>query len=67
MSQQRRTIEHLLQQGTLPLDRVNAAATHLEVFPTKRSWLTFFDKALLIISVVALALSLVFFIAYNCL
>jgi len=65
MTQPRRTIEHLLQQGTLPLERASAAATHLEVFPTKRSWLAFFDKALLIIGVVALALSLVFFIAYN--
>ncbi|WP_201558592.1 DUF2157 domain-containing protein [Psychrobacter sp. 72-O-c] len=65
MTQPRRTIEYLLQQGTLPLEHANVAATHLEVFPTKRSWLTFFDKALLIIGVVALALSLVFFIAYN--
>lgn len=65
MTQPRRTIEHLLQQGTLPIEHANAAATHLEVFPTKRSWLTFFDKALLIIGVVAVALSLVFFIAYN--
>lgn len=65
MTQSRRTIEHLLTQGSLPLDHADTAATHLEIFPTKRSWLVFFDKALLIIGVVALVLSLVFFIAYN--
>lgn len=65
MSQPRRTIEHLLNQGTLPLEHADTAATHLEVFPTKRSWLMFFDKALLIIGAMALVLSLVFFIAYN--
>ncbi|WP_350657134.1 DUF2157 domain-containing protein [Psychrobacter sp. S1-30-MNA-CIBAN-0213] len=65
MTQLRRTIEHLLNQGSLPLEHADTAATHLEVFPTKRSWLAFFDKTLLVIGVVALLLSLVFFIAYN--
>ena len=65
MSQPRRTIEHLLKQGILPLEHANEAATQLQVYPTKRSWLLFFDKALLIIGTIALVLSLVFFIAYN--
>ena len=65
MSQARRTIEQLLQQDILPLKNAGAAATHLEVYPSKRRWLDFFDKALLIIGAVALVLSLVFFIAYN--
>ena len=65
MSQARRTIEQLLHQGLLPLKNTEAAATHLEVYPSKRRWLDFFDKALLIIGTVALVLSLVFFIAYN--
>ena len=65
MSQARRTIEQLLHQGLLPLKNTEAAATHLEVYPSKRTWLIFFDKALLIIGAVALVLSLVFFIAYN--
>ena len=65
MTQPRRTIDNLLQQGVLPLKHADAAATHLEVFPSKRTWLAFFDKALLIIGVVASALALVFFIAYN--
>ena len=65
MSQARRTIEQLLHQGLLPLENTEAAATHLEVYPSKRTWLMFFDKALLIIGTVALVLSLVFFIAYN--
>ncbi|ALF59729.1 DUF2157 domain-containing protein [Psychrobacter urativorans] len=65
MSTPRRTIEHLIEQSILPIAQANAAATHLEVFPTKRSWLAFFDKSSLIIGMVALVLSLVFFIAYN--
>ncbi|MGP5011417.1 DUF2157 domain-containing protein [Psychrobacter glacincola] len=65
MSQPRRTIEHLLKQGILPLTHANNAAIHLQVYPSKRSWLVFFDKAMLIIGAIALVLSLVFFIAYN--
>ncbi len=65
MSHARRTIEQLLQQDILSLKNAEAAATHLEVYPSKRTWLIFFDKALLIIGTVALVLSLVFFIAYN--
>lgn len=65
MSHARRTIEQLLQQDILSLKNAEAAATHLEVYPSKRRWLDFFDKTLLIIGAVALVLSLVFFIAYN--
>ena len=65
MSHPRRTIELLLKQGLLPFTQVDAAASHLEIYPTKQTWLRFFDKALLIIGAIALALSLVFFIAYN--
>ena len=65
MSHARRTIEQLLQQDILPLKNAEAAATHLEVYPNKRTWLDFFDKTLLMIGAVALVLSLVFFIAYN--
>lgn len=65
MSHARRTIDQLLQQGILPLKNADAAAIHLEVYPSKRTWLDFFDKALLMIGAVALVLSLVFFIAYN--
>ncbi len=65
MSQQRRTIEQLLKQGALPLSHADVAAAHLEVYPTKQTWLAFFNKALLVIGAVALVLSLVFFIAYN--
>ena len=65
MSQPRRTIEQLITQERLPIDQADVAAIHLEVYPSKRSWLAFFDKALLIIGAVALVLSLVFFVAYN--
>lgn len=65
MSQSRRTIEQLLTQGQLPIEQADSAAKHLEVYPSKSTWLSFFDKALLIIGALALVLSLVFFIAYN--
>ncbi len=65
MSQSRRTIEQLLRQGSLPISNTDKAAIHLEVYPTKRTWLAFFDKAALIIGAVALVLALVFFVAYN--
>lgn len=65
MTQARRTIDTLIAQAVLPPEQAGAAAHHLEVYPSKRSWLAFFDKALLIIGSVALVLALVFFIAYN--
>ncbi|MDN5566076.1 MAG: DUF2157 domain-containing protein [Psychrobacter sp.] len=65
MSQSRRTIEQLLQQSQLPLSNAEAAATHLQVYPSASTWRSFFDKAALIIGVIALSLALVFFIAYN--
>ena len=65
MTQPRRTIEQLLKRGILPIINADAAATHLAVYPSKRTWLAFFDKALLIIGIVALVLSLVFFVAFN--
>lgn len=65
MSQPQRTIEHLLKHGILSAKHADAAATHLKVYPNKQTWLAFFDKALLMIGSVALALALVFFIAYN--
>lgn len=65
MSQSRRTIEQLLKRGMLPIGNADLASTQLEIYPNARTWLTFFDKALLIIGAIALVLSLVFFIAYN--
>ena len=65
MSQSRRTIEQLLKRGILPMTNAEAASTQLEIYPNVRTWLTFFDKALLIIGIVALVLSLVFFVAFN--
>lgn len=65
MTQPRRTIDTLIAQDVLPPEQAGPAAHHLEVYPSKRSWLAFFDKALLIIGSVALVLALVFFIAYN--
>lgn len=65
MSKPRRIIESLIKQGQMPIQHAENAALALEVYPTKKTWLAFFDTAALIIGVVALVLSLVFFIAYN--
>ena len=65
MSQSRHIIEQLLVQDKLAIAQVDAAARELEVYPSKRTWLDFFDKALLIVGAVTVVLSLVFFIAYN--
>ena len=65
MTQPQRTIEQLLKRGMLPIGNADLASTQLEIYPNARTWLTFFDKALLIIGAIALVLSLVFFIAYN--
>ena len=40
-------------------------SSHTTSYPRPHEWFSFFDKALLIIGVVALALSVLFFIAYN--
>lgn len=65
MTQPRRTIEQLLKGGILPIVNADLASTQLEIYPSKRTWLFFFDKALLIIGIVALVLSLVLFVAFN--
>ena len=65
MSKSRRIMDNLLHQGVLLLKHAESAALALEVYPTKRSWLAFFNNASLIIGMVALVLSLMFFIAYN--
>lgn len=65
MTQPQRTIEQLLKRGMLPIENADLASTQLEIYPNARTWLAFFDKALLIIGAIALVLSLVFFIAYN--
>lgn len=65
MSKSRRTIESLIQQGQLPIKNAERASFAMEVYPSPRSWQVFIDTTALIIGVVALVLSLVFFIAYN--
>ncbi|MGR3899874.1 DUF4401 domain-containing protein [Psychrobacter sp. 1176_08] len=65
MNHPQRTTEHSLKHDTSPIERPNDTAAHFDVYPTKQTWLAFFDKTLLVIGSVALALALVFFIAYN--
>ncbi|MGB3109056.1 MAG: DUF4401 domain-containing protein [Psychrobacter alimentarius] len=65
MNQPQRTTEHSLKHDTSPIERADDTAAHFDIYPTKQTWLAFLDKALLVIGSVALALALVFFIAYN--
>lgn len=65
MNHPQRTTEHSLKHDTSPIERADHTAAYLDVYPTQQAWLVFFDKTLLVIGSVALALALVFFIAYN--
>lgn len=65
MNHPQHTTERLLKHNTPPIERSDDTAARFDVYPTQQAWLTFFDKALLVIGAVALALALVFFIAYN--
>ncbi|MDO5769887.1 MAG: DUF2157 domain-containing protein [Psychrobacter sp.] len=59
------TLDALIHDGILPINHADDASQVLGIYPNQRSWLAFFDKALLITSLVAIGLALVFFIAYN--
>ena len=59
------TLDALIDNDILPISKADDASLALGIYPDQRAWLAFFDKALLITSMVAIGLALVFFIAYN--
>jgi len=65
MSSKRSSLIALIEQGLLPPDKVQAALDATKFFPDNHAWRLFADKLLLSLGCLALAFSLMFFIAYN--
>ena len=55
----------LIEQGAIPAAHIDAALEVAEVQPSPRQWRSFIDHGLLWLGALALAFSLLFFIAYN--
>lgn len=65
MTSSRGQLIALIEQGAIPEDKVDRALAVAGVKPDARTWLRFLDRLLLIVGGLAIAVSVVFFIAYN--
>ncbi len=65
MNTKRSLIIHWIEAGEIPPDRIEAALAVGEVLPTTQSWRQFLDRLLLFTGVLALAIAVIFFFAYN--
>ncbi len=65
MTSHRGRIIELFTQGIIPKPKINDALTALKITPDGKSWRIFIDHLLLYLGGLALAFSLMFFIAYN--
>ncbi|MCK4837204.1 MAG: DUF2157 domain-containing protein [Desulfobulbaceae bacterium] len=65
MNKPRRQLIELIEQGTIPEEKIAAALTVVKVTPGGKSWRTFIDHLLLWLGGLALAFAVMFFIAYN--
>ena len=65
MATARRQLIKLIEQGAIPEEKVEDALTLLEVIPKGRNWLAFIDRFLLWLGGLAVAFSVLFFVAYN--
>lgn len=61
----KRTIEQLINAGVLPAKVAEKAAMALHIYPSVKEWRRFFERLLTVIGVVAIAFSVIFFIAFN--
>lgn len=61
----KRTIEQLINAEVLPAKVAEKAAMALHIYPSVKEWRQFFERLLTIIGVIAIAFSLIFFIAFN--
>ncbi|WP_417499361.1 DUF2157 domain-containing protein [Methylophaga sp.] len=64
-SQKRRAVATFFAAGTIDKQQIPMALRRLGLMPDKRVWLRLFDQILLASGIVAMALSMIFFIAYN--
>ena len=61
----RSKIIEFIEQGTIPLDKIDDALVATKVVPDGKSWRSFIDFTLLCLGALALAFSVMFFIAFN--
>lgn len=61
----KRVIEQLINAGVLPAKAADLAAIALGRYPNLQDWRRFFERLLVIVGVVAIAFSVIFFIAFN--
>lgn len=61
----KRNLERLIASGVLPPKHADQAAINLGIYPPPFAWQRFFEVTLLAVGVVAIAFSLIFFIAFN--
>ncbi len=65
MGSYRSQLIQILEQGHIASDKINEALSLLEISPNASRWRNFIDHLLLWVGALAIALSVVFFIAYN--
>ena len=65
MNDTRNQLSHLLRLDIIPADNINQALTISNINPNHHAWKNFIANLLLWLGVLALASSVVFFIAYN--
>ncbi len=65
MGSYRSQLIQILEQGHIAPDKTDEALSLLEISPNASSWRSFIDQLLLWVGALAIALSVVFFIAYN--
>ncbi|MEZ4601197.1 MAG: DUF2157 domain-containing protein [Syntrophotaleaceae bacterium] len=65
MTSHRKKLIELFEQGAIPVEKIDQALTVMKVFPDSPAWRRFIDQLLLWLGSLALAFSLLFFIAYN--
>jgi uncharacterized membrane protein len=65
MASIRRELISLIEQGALPPEQMTRAVQASALYPSSRAWVVFVDRLLLWLGGLALAFSVLFFIAYN--
>ncbi len=61
----RKQIIYLIEQGAIPVEKIDNALSKAKIFPELQDWRSFIDTLLLWLGALALAFATMFFIAYN--
>jgi uncharacterized membrane protein len=65
MNTPRKQMIELIEQGVIPAEKIKEALVVGKVTPEGKKWLTFIDHLLLWLGALAIAFSVMFFVAYN--